>query len=128
MSLETATEVANWFDAFLKHGSIISVLLSLAFGWGLSVFLSFPIHRAVLDDELATFYARCACVTGSFLITAGTWPNEFRWSWAATMAVLSPLLGMLALHYVGKWAPDLAANFLSMKKVTKPDPTDEAAV
>lgn len=124
--LDTATSIATWFDAFLKHGSIVSVLLSLAFGWGLSIFLSFPIHRAVNDDELATFYARCACVVGSFAVTAATWPNEWRWSWAGTMGVLSPLAGLIAIHFISKWWPDFATNVLSMKKVTPKDPGDEA--
>lgn len=124
--LDTATNIANWFDAFLKHGSIVSVLLSLAFGWCFAIFMSFPIHRKVSDDELATFYARAVCVVGSFLITLITWPNEWRLAWALTMGMASPLLGLLALSIIGKWKPDFVANVLSMKKVSKPDPTDQA--
>ncbi len=120
--LDTATQVANWFDAFLKHGSIISVLLSLLFGWGFAIFASFPIHRAVNDPELATFYARCACVLGSILITAITWPNEYRLAWALTMGVVSPLLGLFVLWLLGKWKPDLVANVLAMKKSAPPEP------
>lgn len=114
--LDTATQVANWFDAFLKHGSIISVLLSLLFGWGLSVFLSYPIHKNVADPGMATFYSRLACVCGSFLVTLLTWPNEFRLAWALTMGVVSPLLGLVVLALLGKWKPDLVADVLSMKK------------
>jgi hypothetical protein len=113
--LNTATEVAHWFDAFLKHGSMISVLLSLLFGWGLSIFLSFPIHWNVSKPEQATFYARCVCVVGSFAVTAATWPNEFRWAWAGTMGVMSPLLGLVALWILEKRAPSLHA-YLTMKK------------
>lgn len=120
--LDTATQVANWFDAFLKHGSIVSVLLSLAFGWCFAVFMSFPIHRAVIDVELATFYARAVCVTGSFLITLITWPNEWRLAWALTMGMASPLIGLLALTLISKWKPEFAATVLSMKKVTPPSP------
>lgn len=125
MNFDQVDQAANWFEAFLRHGSIISVLLSLFFGWGLSIFLSFPIHRSVKDDELATFYARCACVVGSFLITAGTWPNEFRWSWALAMGVMSPLLGLLVLAILSKWKPEIVANVLSMKKVSPPQPNQE---
>jgi hypothetical protein len=119
--LDTATSVATWFDAFLKHGSIVSVLLSLFCGWGAAITASFPIHRIVKDDDLATFYARLTCMGFSFLITAGTWPNEWRWAWALTMCVMSPILGLLALSLLKKWKPDLADN-MSMKKVTHTPP------
>jgi len=115
--LDKATAAANWFDAFIKHGSAVSVLLSLAFGWGLSIFLSFPIHRLVKDDELATFYARVFCVLGSFFITAATWPNDFRWSWAFAMSVLSPLIGLIVLLRLKRWPPELY-EMIAMKKAT----------
>lgn len=115
--LDKATAVATWFDSFLKHGSSISILLSLFFGWGFSILMSFPIHRKTQDAELATFYARVCCVVGSFLITAITWTNDFRWAWAATMGVLSPLIGLLVLLLLKKWKPDLY-EALSMKKIT----------
>lgn len=124
-SLDTATSIANWFDAFLKHGSIVSVLLSLAFGWSFAIFASFPIHRFVKEDDLATFWARTACVFGSFLITLITWPNDWRLAWALTMGMASPLLGLLVLSIARKWKPELVANVFSMKKTTA-DPTDEA--
>lgn len=115
--LDKATAAATWFDQFVQHGSAISVLLSLIFGWGLALFLSFPIHRYVKDNELATFWARTACVLGSFAVTAGTWPNEYRWAWAGAMGVLSPLLGFVALWRLKSWAPNLY-EFLAMKKST----------
>lgn len=115
--LDTATQVATWFDSFLKHGSIISVLLSLLFGWGLAVTASFPIHWTVPQPERATFYSRLVCIVGSFAITAMTWPNEFRWAWAGTMGVMSPLLGLAALWILQKRAPGLHAH-LTMKKET----------
>lgn len=114
-TLDTVSHAASWFDAFLKHGSAISVLLSLFFGWGLAVLLSFPIHWHVAQPERATFYARVVCVLGSFAITAGTWPNEFRWAWAGAMGVMSPLLGLVALWLLEKRAPGLHA-YLTMKK------------
>ena len=118
--LDAATTTATWFDAFLKHGSIVSVLLSLLFGWGFAIFMSFPIHRAIADDELATWCARAVCVLGSFLLTAATWPNEWRWSWALTMGVVSPVLGWVLLKWIGRKYPDFAGEILSMKKVTPP--------
>jgi hypothetical protein len=119
--LDTATKAATWFEAFIQHGSVVSVLLSLAFGWGLAVLLSFPIHWNVKEPERATFYARIVCVVGSFAITAGTWPNEFRWAWAGTMGVISPLLGLVALWILEKRAPSLHA-YLTMKKPKDPTP------
>jgi hypothetical protein len=114
-SLDAATQAANWFQNFLKHGSAVSFLLSLMFGWGLSVIASFPIHWNVKDAERATFYARLVCIVGSFAITAATWPNEFRWAWAGTMGVMSPLLGLVVLWQLEKRAPGLHA-YLTMKK------------
>lgn len=113
--LDTATKAASWFDEFIKHGSAISVLLSLFFGWGAAIFASFPIHWSVKDAERATFYARAVAVFGSFLITAWTWPNDFRWAWAGTMGVMSPLLGLVVLWQLKKRAPELH-EFLTMKK------------
>lgn len=113
--LDAVSNAANWFDAFLEHGSFVSVALSLLFGWGLSVFLSFPIHWHVKDAERATFYARAVCVVGSFAVTAGTWPNEFRWAWAGTMGVMSPVVGFGVLWILHKRAPGLHA-YLTMKK------------
>lgn len=109
-------EKASWLEAFLKHGSSVSILLSLLFGWGFSILMSFPVHRKVKDAELATFYARLICVLGSFFITAFTWPNEFRWAWAATMGVMSPFVGLLVLLLLKRWKPDLY-EVLAMKKV-----------
>jgi hypothetical protein len=113
--LDTATKVANWLDDFLQHGSIVSILLSLFFGWGAAVIASFPIHWNVKEAERATFYSRLVCIVGSFLITGFTWPNEFRWAWAGTMGVMSPLLGLVALWVLERYAPTLHA-YLTMKK------------
>lgn len=120
-TLDTATQVANWFDAFLKHGSTVSVLLSLFTGWGASITASFPIHWWVKDDQKATFAARLVCIAFSFGVTAGTWPNEFRWSWALAMGVMSPILGLIALALLKKWKPDLAETLAMKKKTTPPD-------
>lgn len=120
--LDTATKVATWFDSFLQHGSIVSVLLSLFFGWGAAITASFPIHWRVKDDEKATFFARLVCIGCSFGVTAGTWPNEFRWSWALAMGVMSPIIGLIVLWFLKKWKPDLAET-LAMKKVTQAPPT-----
>jgi hypothetical protein len=115
MNIDTVT---NGFNSFLQHGSAVSVLLSLGFGWGFAILASYPIHWNVSDDERATYYSRCTAVAGSFVITLLTWPNDFRLAWALTMGVLSPLLGLVVLALLGKWKPDLVANVLSMKKTT----------
>ncbi len=117
--LDQATGAAGWFEAFIKHGSTVSVLLSLFFGWGASIIASFPIHWRVKDPERATFYARLVAIFGSFLITLFTWPNEFRVAWACTMGVMSPLLGLVFLWVLSKRAPGLH-SYLTMKKVTLP--------
>lgn len=114
-NLDTATRAATWFEQFLQHGSAISVLLSLFFGWGAAIIASFPIHWNVKEAERATFYSRLVAIAGSFLITAATWPNEFRWAWAATMGVMSPLIGLVVLWQLQKRAPELH-KYLTMKK------------
>src|SRR4051812_38740211 len=94
---------ASWFDSFLKHGSAISVLLALIFGWCLALLLRFPLHKLLADDDTSTYVARVCCVVGSFAITYITWPNDFRLAWALTMGVASPVLGLVAIVILGKW-------------------------
>jgi hypothetical protein len=124
--LQAASSAAGWFEAFVKHGSVVSCLLSLLFGWCLSVFLRFPIHKLIEPDDWATFAAQSSCVGGSFIITFITWPNEYRLAWALAMGVASPVLGLVALWALARWAPTLH-RFLAMRKVTPPAPGDPEA-
>lgn len=117
--LDLLSAFGSFLDGFLEHGSAVSMLLSLGVGWGAAIAASFPIHRVVADDALATYYSRLVAIGGSFFITLFTWPNEWRVAWALFMAVMNPILGLIALHYLSRWKPDIAEQ-LSMKKTTKP--------
>lgn len=125
MDLEHANQAAGWFEQFIKHGSAVSCLLSLGFGWGLALLLSYPIHWKVKDADLATYIARIVAVAGSFLVTLGTWPNEYRLAWAGFMGVASPLLGLAALAILKGRAPKVYEQ-LSMRKIPPTTPTGEA--
>lgn len=117
--VDAANKAATGFDAFLQHVSAVSFLLSVVGSIAATQLLKYPLHYIGTSPPFHAFLTRLMCATIAFVLAVTTWPNDFRWQWAFTLAVSAPALYWIALQVLyWKW-PALAQKFSAQKNDPK---------
>jgi hypothetical protein len=75
--LDKATAAANWFEAFIQHASVMSILLALVGSWCATAAFKMPI-RALIAPAWQGWTIRMFDVVVALAICAATWPNDWR--------------------------------------------------
>jgi hypothetical protein len=118
--LDTATATANWFEAFIKHASVMSIVLALLGSWFATGFFKIPI-RWMARRERQTFYIRGLDIAIAFGICAWTWPNDWRFVWAFVVGFGSPWIYWPVAALVCRFVPSLKP-VLSLRELAGDDP------
>jgi hypothetical protein len=88
--LDKATAAANWFEAFIRHASVMSILLALVGSWCATAAFKMPI-RALIAPAWQGWTIRMFDVVVALAICAATWPNDWRFVWAFVIGFASPI-------------------------------------
>lgn len=123
-TLDKIDHFGTWFDAFLKHGSLVSLLLAIIGGWFVAIGLKFPIHEFAKDDRWATWLTRTLCVVAAAALTFWTWPQNDPGAWAIVAGFGSPIFQFVLIMLVKLWKPSWYETLL-LKRVTFSNPDDE---
>jgi hypothetical protein len=103
MNLDQVDQAANWFEAFLRHTSVISIVLSLVGSWCATLVVRFPI-RMLIAPRWQAWLIRTLDVMIAFLICLLTWPNSWGLAWAITVGCASPVIySFLCFLLIAKW-------------------------
>lgn len=116
-TLDKIDHFGAWFDAFLKHGSLVSLMLAILGGWFVAITAKFPIHKGIADDGWATWLTRLTCIIASALLTLWTWPEHDPGAWAVVAGAGSPILWGIFMAAL-KWARPTWFDALKLKRVS----------
>ena len=101
--LDQATAAATWFEAFIQHASVMSILLAILGSWAATALFKIPL-RILFAGRWSVFVIRLFDAGVAFAICAATWPNDWRWVWAFVVGVGSPgVYWLLAALLCWKW-------------------------
>jgi hypothetical protein len=114
------------WELILAHTSFACLLLSIVVGIGFALTAKFPIH-ANCTDRWATWWTRTASILAAFVTAVSTWPNNWRWAFAAGIALVTPVLWGILLFFIGLLRPAWK-DTLAMRKLTFDDDTEDTDV
>lgn len=117
--LDKATAAANWFEAFIRHASVMSILLALIGSWCATAAFKKPI-RALIPVEWQSWSIRTFEVLVAMAIVARTWPNSWRLDWAFVIGFASPVIYFLLASLLCWKFPSLKP-YLSLRELASDD-------
>lgn len=117
--LDKATAAATWFESFIQHASVMSIVLSLLGSWFATAFFKIPI-RWWSEPARHAFYIRAVDIAVAFALCLITWPNEWGFVWAFVIGFGSPVIYWLLASAVCWKFPKLKP-FLSLRELASDD-------
>jgi hypothetical protein len=117
--LDKATAAANWFEAFIQHASVMSILLALVGSWCATAAFKMPI-RALIAPAWQGWTIRMFDVVVALAICAATWPNDWRFVWAFVIGFASPIVYFL-LAALACWKFPALKPYLSLRELASDD-------